>query len=514
MGKKNRRSNKNSSCTKRELPARKGKAVAMPASTLRDTVTKLFLSKNLDELSKLESQYQHLDSFSDDPYADAWIVHAFGTTVFNKHMQRNDSNDLDRSILYLERSKEIVKTLSADNQDSFLQCLCYGEMSLSLCYSFDGRDMEKAISSYRWILENCTRDYMQAEYHGLPNLMRNFNKFKRYDYAVEVSKELRHMLSRFTAPPEQFGVGFEIVEAYIGYGELLQAKSVLEGISPANKIVTIPYYGDLRGRAEFGLCNYGGAIHHFKVAICKSDNEVSDKFERALALKLGQALLMKSKDNEVEAFEIFQKELDRTVYPSDEREEMHFMMGIEYRKLKKWDKSIEYLQCLTSQADEAIAKTYLERYCTDVTLGITKRTLLLQFATMHAQRVDAVTTDMHLIRAQLFYFNGDKHQAYRHLELYLDARLLDCKLKCYTCDQRIRTGSVPFSCACCRVASYCGRRHQKLTWKNERMSHKVLCPVLGHWRKTKKGRKNGRANEDERKNDRVFDTYFGSIAFL
>ena len=28
---------------------------------------------------------------------------------------------------------------------------------------------------------------------------------------------------------------------------------------------------------------------------------------------------------------------------------------------------------------------------------------------------------MHLTQAQLFYFNGDKHEAYRHLKLYLDA---------------------------------------------------------------------------------------------
>ena len=174
---------------------------------------------------------------------------------------------------------------------------------------------------------------------------------------------------------------------------------------------------------------------------------VSDKRVRVSALQLGQALLRRSKDNEVEAIEIFEKELDRTVYPSDEREEMHFTMGTEYRKLKKWNRSIKHLQKLTllSQADEAMAQAYLEQYCTDVTLGIPKRTQMLQFATMHAQSVDAVTTDMHLLRAQLFYFNGDKHQAYRQLELYLDARLLDCKLKCYTCDQRIRTGSVPFS---------------------------------------------------------------------
>ena len=77
-----------------------------------------------------------------------------------------------------------------------------------------------------------------------------------------------------------------------------------------------------------------------------------------------------------------------------------------------------------------MAQTYLEKYCTDVILSITERTQMLGLTTMHAERVDAVITDMHLIRAQLFYITGDKQQAYRNLELYLDARLLDCKLKC------------------------------------------------------------------------------------
>jgi hypothetical protein len=68
----------------------------------------------------------------------------------------------------------------------------------------------------------------------------------------------------------------------------------------------------------------------------------------------------------------------------------------------------------------------------------------------------------------------------------LDARLDECKLNCYTCKQRIREGSVPFSCESCLVASYCDRRHRRLTWKNERICHKVLCSLLGYWCMTKK----------------------------
>jgi hypothetical protein len=100
------------------------------------------------------------------------------------------------------------------------------------------------------------------------------------------------------------------------------------------------------------------------------------------------------------------------------------------------------------QANEGTAQTYLEQYCTFTTLDVDHRTQILCHATYHSNQVDEVTTtEMHLTQAQLFYFNGDKQQAYRHLELYLDASLTECKLTCYSCEQRVRHGSVPFSCA-------------------------------------------------------------------
>ena len=166
------------------------------------------------------------------------------------------------------------------------------------------------------------------------------------------------------------------------------------------------------------------------------------------------------------------------------------------------------------QANEGTAQTYLEQYCTFTTLDVDHRTQILCHATYHSNQVDEVTTtEMHLTQAQLFYFNGDKHEAYRHLELYLDARLAECKLTCYTCDQRVRRGSVPFSCASCMVASYCGRKHQKMTWKNERICHKVLCPLLGYWRMAQKKQKKhkGHTSEERCEYERVFDTFFESI---
>jgi len=114
-------------------------------------------------------------------------------------------------------------------------------------------------------------------------------------------------------------------------------------------------------------------------------------------------------------------------------------MGIWYRQLNKWDQSIEALHqlCLSStrpdgtilpQANEVMAQTYLEQYCTDTTLDIDQRAEILCHAKKSSFQVHIVSTEMHLTQAQLFYFNGDKQQAYHHLELYLDARMAECKL--------------------------------------------------------------------------------------
>lgn len=82
--------------------------------------------------------------------------------------------------------------------------------------------------------------------------------------------------------------------------------------------------------------------------------------------------------------------------------------------------------------------TYLEQFCADETLNIDQRKEVIHKATNYSQKVDEVSTVLHLIRVQLFYFNGDTKRAYHHLELYFDGRLTECKLKCYNRKQRVR----------------------------------------------------------------------------
>ena len=52
-----------------------------------------------------------------------------------------------------------------------------------------------------------------------------------------------------------------------------------------------------------------------------------------------------------------------------------------------------------------------------------------------------------------------------------------------------------------------------MTWQNERICHRVLCPLLGYWRVAKKKLKKRHrlTTEDRREYERVFDTFFESI---
>ncbi len=58
-----------------------------------------------------------------------------------------------------------------------------------------------------------------------------------------------------------------------------------------------------------------------------------------------------------------------------------------------------------------------------------------------------------------------------------------------------------------------------MTYKNQRICHKVLCPLLGYWRMAKKKQKEqtkqktqkGLTNDDRSEYARVFDTFFENI---
>ena len=556
MGKQSKRNKTNN-----RGPPRKGLAAAVvptaaaaPEPTIYETIRQLFDTDNkFDEILKVESKYRHLETFSDDPFTEVCVLYAFGYAHRESYEEHCESYEeqacSNRAIDYLERAKERIDAANANDQVRFKPLKSVIGMDLASLYS-DGRDMEKAISSHRWFLANCN-ECNQVIANHLINLGHNFNRFERFEYTIEVLEGFMDTMKTseeeeiFMHTEEIFGEEMyaeeELIHAYIGCGEFLKAKAA-DKDRRSRDIRDCLNVAWQSARIEEGLCDYEAAIGRFREAAAglqKENYVVSLSITRpACSVGLARTLLQHSTANEAEAFAIFQKELDYCVDPPEsessqrfikiDREDILFQMGTWYRKLNKWDQSIEALSTtrpdgtMLPRANEAMAQTCIEQYCTDTNLDMNQRTEILSHAKMYSLQVHIVSTEMHLTQAQLFYFNGDKHEAYHHLELYLDARLAECKLSCYTCAQRVRHGSVPFSCESCRVASYCCRKHQKLTWKYERICHKVLCPLLGYWRMTKKKetkdttkkkqkKHKGLRNEDRREYERVFETFFESI---
>jgi len=520
MGKKSKRNKKNNGG-----PLRKGLAVvptaAAPANIFK-TVCRLLDSYNFDKILKVESKYRHLDTFSFDPVENMYVLYWFGCAY---NASAEDEACLNRAIHYFERAKE--RMVYDQCQARFSDMKTTIGMNLPQLYSCV-HDMEKSISSHRWLLENCNRDEaVTTEY--LTCLSANFNRFGKAEYTIELLEGSMDMLEALEEE-EKIEPFLHLVEAYMNIGEFLKAKAADE----KRRLTNIDCWSAefQAGQIEAGMCNYEAAIYHYREGVTELQLQEYDGLNGmrvANFVGLATSLLKHGTHNEAEAFALFQEELDHRLTLRNDRELILFNMGIEYRKINKWDQPIKNLHqlCLSAsrpestmlpQANEAMAQTCLERYCTDTTLDIKQQHKILRHATDHSILSHAddhsVSTEMHLIDAQLFYFDGNKQQAYHRLELYLDARFVECKLTCYTCKQRVRHGSVPFSCASCRVASYCGRKHQKLTWKNERICHKVLCPLLGYWRMAKKKQKKHgrRTDEDRREYERVAEMFFASIS--
>jgi tetratricopeptide (TPR) repeat protein len=519
MGKKSKRNKNNNG-----VPPRKG----LP--NIYDTICRLTHASKYDEVLEVESKYRHLDSFSDDPTKDAYVLWQFGCVIYYDSAVK-DEICFDRAIDYFERAKERVEEAEAGDRREFKHSFKAGiEEHLALLYSDAGRDMEGAISSHRCFLANCNRDEITANY--MIQLSDNFDEFNEYEYTIEVLEGSMDVMETFEDEDKAQAESY-LVRAYFECYEFLKAKATDETLRSTDISEPDCCVEVLSGRIEDGLCNYQAAVVYFRKAVAwlqTQETQEYDDMSRICSSLLAGTLLRHSADNEAEAFAIFQEQLHRCVDPL-RRDELLLRMGTWYKELHKWDQSIQALHQLylsatrpdstmLPQANTAMAQTYLEQYCTDTTLDIDQRTQILRQATEHSNQVDEVsTTDMHLTQAQLFYCNGDKDEAYRHLELYLDDTLAYCKISCYTCEQRVRHGSVPFTCASCMVASYCGRNHQKMTYKNQRICHKVLCPLLGYWRMAKKKQKEqkkqkkqkGLTNEDRCEYVRVFDTFFESI---
>jgi len=84
--------------------------------------------------------------------------------------------------------------------------------------------------------------------------------------------------------------------------------------------------------------------------------------------------------------------------------------------------------------------------------------------------------------AQVKYFKGQTEEAKKNLSSYFSGELEKEGGNCRICNRRPGIGQPMVACGECYVVEYCCKAHQKLDWRTELVSHKVLCPFLKRWR--------------------------------
>ena len=189
MGKKSRRNkNKGLRNNKGLAPAvvLPRTAAAPAAATINDTICRLVDgdNSNSEKILKIELEYRHLNTFSDDPEEDAFILFAFGREHDEgSEYPGEDETCLNRAIGYYKRAKERVEDADADDRSQTQKSLKSGITKHFTSLYSRGRDMEKGICSHRWFLTNGNHYEVIAIY--MRHLSHNFSQFKRFEYVIE-----------------------------------------------------------------------------------------------------------------------------------------------------------------------------------------------------------------------------------------------------------------------------------------------------------------------------------------
>ena len=76
MAKKSRRNRKNNGGPLQKVLV--AVPTAAPSPAMSELIRQLLVADKYDDILKVESKYHHLDSFSDDPAEDAFVLWAFG----------------------------------------------------------------------------------------------------------------------------------------------------------------------------------------------------------------------------------------------------------------------------------------------------------------------------------------------------------------------------------------------------------------------------------------------------
>jgi len=278
------------------------------------------------------------------------------------------------------------------------------------------------------------------------------------------------------------------------YSELGQYKEALECLD--QDLVIARELGDLEGEAKT-LGNMGNALHaqgdeakaaHVYLACQRCAEEAGDHATALMAgIKRGKALCALETWSECA---VVLSDCIRLAQGLDDKQEMRFACGL-------------------------LGHMYLEYYCLEtggVTIWPTGENTPKVISALHLARAwslvalelksqhpghDCYESDfgISLDLARQEYLLGEVDDSISMLELYLSVCGRSGRSRCEFCSQVRGEDAAMETCSGCRVARYCSREHQKLSWNSRKksnrlhtFSHKVMCPLWKRWRSVEKGK--------------------------
>jgi len=458
-----------------------------------------------EKVLEAEIQWGSLVDCTEATIANVKILYCYGAA----HLYIADGR---KPLPYLKRSFDLINS-NVDEQSrkellkssTTLNAAFY----LGICYA-DMGDADEAMSNHLWICDHCAPESLPNGY--LYCLCKCFTSNGSNQHTIDTVEPVLAHLEACNSYPDQIFILLSLVLAYKCDDEYLKGlplcKQVLHLCNVAGSSDQMHMSMALYqlGSFEMALRNNDRAILHFKKYL---ELPMTGKFYCNIwEVLLLEALAKESKVNEEQAMEI----LDRAVANSNAKGSFGLFLqaGITFRSFGRWndasyffarakgldveteENAVEALhyQNLAIQEEQS---TYLEQYCSDTTLSNESRNTILQdlvdscdpkvfldtksiYLKCGSQKMHYSRSKVLLYGSQVLYYSGNKEKAFTTLKEYLDWRVYECKSSCYSCKQRVRDGSVPFKCENCRVAVYCDRKHQALTWNRERICHRVSAP--------------------------------------
>jgi len=505
MGKKSRRPNRNKP---KDIPAAASTAVAATGVAtdqllqLRDTFNQRCVSQDWEGVLTLESRMAAIAKKveSSHPSQSGMIYHNLGQA----HRFSGREGGMEQAIVYYQKQAEMAKK-AGNNSMVTESVLCRAECYVKIVRVDEAMDLHKSLC------EEIGKESLDP--NTILRFAEIFRKNSELSRALEILEHHLDVIERSWDEPMQRKALLQIASLYQDNNDYRTSNVYYERLLSLAKDAKDQ---KLEAMTFNGLGNNYGHIGEFGIAMeCLEQgleicSEMGKRYGQARGYAYMGDLLVAQDGREKEAIEMFQKAcgiLEEGDHPATLS--MTFCkLGQAYSGIGAWDDAITSMQKskVIAQsikdakmsyewkvtADQALGKTYLEQYYTDVSLVgfperkdelIRKALFSSEKAEKYYSSVGRTWSGSFLDLAQEHCFLGDTEKAHIALKEYLDATVKLGPSHCQTCLQICEKDAHMEKCSICKVARYCSATHQLQAWKKGRLCHKVMCPLLKSWRK-------------------------------